>query len=874
MKKYILLFLSIGIFSFNSLAQELIGEKINCAPVIQATTAELMQHWANYWPSEMKKRNKSLGLEEPNRENLPQAPGALELSQWPVLENSSELSGDAPQTLGISFTGATLADAGAFPPDVMGDVGPTQYVVFVNGRLRTFNKTTGVADGIINADPDAFFSSVMSPPGANEVTYTSDPNVRYDRLSGRWFLTIIDVTVRIATGQLSDPNRILFAWSDGSIISNSTVWTLSYYQNSTYFDDYPSLGIDADGIYIGTNRFTVAGSFTNIVAYVFSKASFLSGTPSGYFWTLYDGVTAPLAPRGVDNYDPNNTGTSAVGYFIGPDLFTYGKLILNRVINPAGSPPSMSINIILNTPLFTSSPFKVNHLGNTGGSNGQLDALDDRLFSAHLRNGSLWTAHNIGVNNSGTTSSPTRNGIRWYEIINLGTTPIVYQSGTLYDNTSPDDVNQRNYWIPSIMVSGQGHAALGCSIAGTNERINGFTTGRLVGDALGTLRDGPGGTSLPGYTNSTTAYNPTSDPGGSGGRRWGDYSFTSLDPNDDMTMWTAQEFCSSANIWGVRVVQLLAPPPATPSLATPNAIAPNQNSVNVVITGTVVNGSGFFDPGVGFPNHISASLPGGIVVNSVTYNSPTQVTLNLNTTGVSDGFYDVTITNPDGQFATGTGLLQVDHALPVELSSFTAKVLKNGGVQLNWRTETEVSNYGFEVQRAQGDFEFRNSPEGMDGQNFEMVGFVEGHGNSNSPKDYSFTDENARYSKYSYRLKQIDTDGQFEYSKVIEVDAGNIPDGFVLEQNYPNPFNPSTTIRFALAETQKAELKIFDILGNEVVVLFNGIADGGKVYEVEFNSHSASGQSFRLVRNLTSGVYFYRLETQNKVENRKMLLLK
>jgi hypothetical protein len=218
----------------------------------------------------------------------------------------------------------------------------------------------------------------------------------------------------------------------------------------------------------------------------------------------------------------------------------------------------------------------------------------------------------------------------------------------------------------------------------------------------------------------------------------------------------------------------------------------------------------------------------------------------------------------DGTLAVAThgrGIFttQIAEPLPVELSSFTAKVLREGGVKLDWRTETEVSNYGFEIERTAP----LNSSQGGTSGEWERIGFVEGHGNSNSPKDYSFTDENARYSKYAYRLKQIDTDGQFEYSKVIEVDAGNIPDGFVLEQNYPNPFNPSTTIKFALAETQKAELKIFDILGNEVVVLFDGIADGGKVYESEFNATS-----------LSSGIYFYRLETDSKVENCKMLLIK
>src|SRR5207344_1230126 len=97
--------------------------------------------------------------------------------------------------------------------------------------------------------------------------------------------------------------------------------------------------------------------------------------------------------------------------------------------------------------------------------------------------------------------------------------------------------NPVSFWIPSVTVSGQGHAALGFSAAGANARINAATVGRLSGDTLGTTQ----GTPVL-YTASSTAYNPPSDPGGGGGRRWGDYSFTSLDPNDDMTLWTIQEF--------------------------------------------------------------------------------------------------------------------------------------------------------------------------------------------------------------------------------------------------------------------------------------------------------------------------------------------
>ncbi len=398
------------------------------------------------------------------------------------------------QSYGVSFTGAVLSDALAFPPDVMGAVGPTQYIIFVNGRLRSFNKSTGIADGILNIDPDIFFSPVTTPPAANEVTYTTDPNVRYDRLSGRWFLSIVDVTLNSSTFAITRSNRLLLAISDGPNISASTVWRLIYYQNTADFDDYPSLGIDADAIYIGTNRFTIAGSFSNCRAYVFNKASFISGTPTG---TIFDNLltsstgAGPFSPRGVDNFDPVNTGPTAVAYFIGVDNASFGTLTLRQITNPGGT-PTISSSIFISTTLSTNFPVKVPHLGNTGGNNGRLDALDDRLFAAQLKNGRLWTAHNIGVNNTGTTTGTrTRNAARWYEIQNLNSTPTVFQTGTLYDNTTPNNANQRSYWIPTIAVSGQGHAALGCTIAGSSERINAFTTGRLSGDPLGTLRNGP-----------------------------------------------------------------------------------------------------------------------------------------------------------------------------------------------------------------------------------------------------------------------------------------------------------------------------------------------------------------------------------------------
>jgi hypothetical protein len=168
--------------------------------------------------------------------------------------------------------------------------------------------------------------------------------------------------------------------------------------------------------------------------------------------------------------------------------------------------------------------------------------------------------------------------------------------------------------------------------------------GRLATDLLGNTRP---------FTitqSSSSPYNvTTSNP-----QRWGDYSQTVVDPNDNMTFWTFQEYANATDSWGVRVIRLRAPPPATPSSASPSSVPQGSSSASVTITGTRISGSGFFDPGPdtggpGFPKHITAAVSGGVTVNSVTYTNPTHVVLNLNTTAASAGGQTVTITNPDGQ---------------------------------------------------------------------------------------------------------------------------------------------------------------------------------------------------------------------------------
>ena len=212
-----------------------------------------------------------------------------------------------------------------------------------------------------------------------------------------------------------------------------------------------------------------------------------------------------------------------------------------------------------------------------------------------------------------------------------------------------------------------------------------------------------------------------------------------------------------------------------------------------------------------------------------------------------------------GSFGNITGDISGDGSqcgqtpVPVELTSFTANVRENK-VMLEWLTATEVNNYGFEIEKQTG------SKQSVLG-NWEMIGFIEGHGNSNSPKQYSFTDKHLiGGSLFKYRLKQIDNDGTYEYSDEIEVEI--IPVEFALYQNYPNPFNPSTKIRYQLPQESKVIIKIYDILGSEVITLLNEKKEAG-VYEVDFNASQ-----------LSSGTYIYRLVADGFVETKKMVLMK
>jgi len=309
---------------------------------------------------------------------------------------------------------------------------------------------------------------------------------------------------------------------------------------------------------------------------------------------------------------------------------------------------------------------------------------------------------------------------------------------------------------------------------------------------------------------------------------------------------------------------------------------------NIYRSGTTNSKTGYADTEGGFCSSLSdwqavSSFGTHSVSKSVSFTSASD----LHLSGSSLGDVDLIgtpiggiTTDIDGETRDATfPYMGADenlaNPLPVELTSFSANISEKS-VVLNWQTATEVNNYGFEIERSVVPASSDQLTE------WEAIGFVEGHGNSNSPKEYTFVDDltDVTADSLEYRLKQIDTDGKFEYygttakvgiANITGINGKNIPTEFALEQNYPNPFNPTTTIKYsipAVAGTMNAthhrntRLIVYDILGREISTLVSKGQTPGN-YEVKFDA-----------AQLTSGVYFYKISSGSFTSTKKMILLK
>jgi hypothetical protein len=283
--------------------------------------------------------------------------------------------------------------------------------------------------------------------------------------------------------------------------------------------------------------------------------------------------------------------------------------------------------------------------------------------------------------------------------------------------------------------------------------------------------------------------------------------------------------------------------PGAMGLLKPDVSAPGNGTV------TTSDGGGYssFSGTSGATPHVCGTA--ALLLSANPLLNPEDVAMILQTTAVEKG-------TPGKDNRYGAGRIDAYEAyllalsmVPVELVSFTASASENF-VTLNWATVTEINNSGFSVERKSA----------LDGRWVE-IGFVPGFGTTSENKSYTFKDESLRKDVYSYRLKQVDFDGTFEYSNSVDVEILT-PNNYNLAQNYPNPFNPTTTIKYAVIEDGLVSLKVYDVLGNEITSLVDTYQPAGQ-YDITFDAG-----------NLSSGVYYYQFKAGDFTSTKKLILMK
>jgi hypothetical protein len=845
MKKiYFISLLSVLFFFFcgKSYAQDIPGITITGIKGITKTVDEI-KAFGQQWDQQ----NANLLFPEREELELPdELPGIGDenrrYSRWPInAPNTPASIAGVTQTIHSNFMATDFSThSGGWPPDNNGDVGTTQVFIAQNFRFVVYSKpsvtaaavttpngtsTTLLGSPAMNVSQNAFFQSAFAG-----VT-TTDPHVRFDRLTSRWFI------VSMSTNETTN-NYLLFAVSSGATVTGSASFTFFRIQLSSFpagnadigkFLDYPTLGLDANSLYMGSNIFTTStGSYSHSSAYVVDKSDMIGGTLTITPFSAIGTSAAPSGfhirtPQGVQNDDPSATE----GYIIGNSGFL-SELCFRRVTYPGGVTTLSSETVIaVNT---TASTLTQPALG----SSGNLDASNTRLFAAMVMKNkisgtsTLWTAHTIQVNTSGVgSSSGGRNGCRWYQLQNITGTPTVAQSGTLFNDVATGS-NPRGFWFPAIAMSGQGHSVLVASTASAVDRINIVVAGRYRTSTTGDLEDST-------YATATGSdYNPFN--GGNFVNRWGDYSQVGVDPQDNMTMWAFHQYCNTTNSYGVRAIQLKAPAPpaAVSAVGSPSNFC--GSSVAVTLTGTSVANTEFFDPGAdaggpGF-NRLTVTCSGSIPVSNVTFVSPTQVTCTINTSGKAAGTYTLTITNPDGQTTTATFTLSSSCVVPLTLLDFNGRLL-NGETQLNWKTAQELNFNGFDVEKS------------IDGINFSLLQFVASKGSPNAETSYSLIDKKPYPGNTYYRLKMIDKDGSFRYSNIVLVKSP--VKNIAVTNMFPNPAKDRFTVEVLADKKQEINIAVYDFAGRRVI-------NQKKVTGAGLQQHQLN------LDNFASGTYFVQVK--------------
>jgi len=608
-----------------------------------------------------------------NQSHRPLRPGQSG-TKLPTAPNSIQTSTGAaamPST-STNFEGINNID-GVLPPDTNGDVGPNNYVQWVNLHYQVFDRTGG---SLLGPSPGNTLWSGFG--GVCETTNQGDPVVRYDRMANRWIFTQFAFTVD-RRNNLVAPFVQCFAISttgDPTGTYYRYAWTIS----NTYFPDYPKLAVWPDGYYMTVNFFS-GNTFVGGGALAFDRAKMLNGQAAtaigfGPLGAAYGGSLPSdldgsiLPPSGAPNYfGAIDTNASPSG-----STFQLWKFHVDFA-TPANSTFGLTSSHTpdFNLPVATYFWDMCNGLRSCiqqPGTSQGLDAVSDRLMNRlqyrRFADGheSLVANHTVGVG-----AGNNQAAVRWYEIRNLSTTPTIYQQSTYAPGTD-------SRWMGSIAMDQAGDIALGYSVSSSNVSPSIRYTGRLAGDTLATLPEGEA-TLIEGSGSQTSSFN-----------RWGDYSMMAVDPTDDCTFWYTQEYYTATSTagWQTRVGSFKFPSCGLPGVPTGVVATAGSGAATVSWTAPSSNG------GSSVNKYTVTSSPGGFSASAS--GTDTWVTVKGLTAGTSYTF-TVVASNANG---TGPASSPSNSVIPyagstIEDSSSSVTYAGSWGVWSNQANSGSTAHY-------------------------------------------------------------------------------------------------------------------------------------------------------------------------------------
>ncbi len=433
----------------------------------------------------------------------------------------------APAVLS-SFVGL-VDDLRVIPPDTMGAAGPNHLVSFLNSQVGFFTKTGTLLN------PGVTLSGFWSPLISVNLLPTDvfDPKVIYDPSIGRFIAVTLD-------GRLpADNSYILLAVSTTpNPMDNWFTWALRTDNTGATWADFPGIGVDNNSVYVTANLFPAGNGFNGSKVWRVPKIQLLSLPQTiTLTWTEFtDPLLFTLQPAQA-------FGAVTTGYFVTEANFTIGaRRFLEVFALPGTSATLTSLGTVEVLP-YPVAPPPLPPLPLAPLT--QVDTGDTRILNVVYRNSHLYATQTVA------NSANTKTEVAWYEIV-PSSPPTLFQQGRVSDST-------RFYYYPSVAVNVNGDIALGFSGSDNTapaEFPGAYYTARLNSDS-------PGFTQAVGVLKAGLAPYFKTGQGGTD-NRWGDFSATVVDPSDDLTFWTLQEYAQTGNQWGTwwgsfRIADILGP---------------------------------------------------------------------------------------------------------------------------------------------------------------------------------------------------------------------------------------------------------------------------------------------------------------------------